>query len=105
IDPRAERLGDFAVDGVIRNVPAAAVVRARGASFEAEADFGVARQADRGAAALDEELRAKLGAMIEPLAARDPPWEARPAEIAALVGGLAEVPDARAVGALLRPPR
>jgi 2-methylcitrate dehydratase PrpD len=104
IDPRSERLGDFAVDGVIRKVPAGAVVHAREASFEASADAGVAGQAARGAAALDEELRAKLATMLEPLASHDPRWDARAGEIADLVGGLAQVPDARAVGALLRPP-
>jgi 2-methylcitrate dehydratase PrpD len=104
LDPRSERLGDFAVDGVIRSMPASAVVRARGASYECSADSGVESWATRGATALDDALQTKLADMIEPLATRDPAWDTRTGEIEELADGLAEVSDVRSIGTLLRPP-
>lgn len=104
IDPRSRRLGDFAIDGVIRSMPASAVVRARGAAYECSADAGVESWATRGATALDDALRAKLADMVEPLSSHDPGWGGRTAQIEELTDGIAAVSDVRSIGALLRPP-
>ncbi|MDO8211708.1 MmgE/PrpD family protein [Conexibacter sp. CPCC 206217] len=88
-------------DRVIRGLPGAATVRARGRTFTQEA---IARDPhDPDAGLSDDELVQKLRDMTAPLRDSDPAWEARTVALIGLVGELETVADVRALGRLLRP--
>jgi len=104
-DPRSQDLGPLDDGGLIKRLPAAAEVAARGTSFREETESGYGNPWFEDSRLGPDDLKNKFRDFAHPLGIADPTWKERVERIIEAVLSIEEVDDVRVLTRLLAFPR